>query len=1041
MNTVTRLTIFFLFVMVLPSVAYGQATVSGTVTDTTQGTAVVGANVVVKGTTAGTATDASGEYSLQVPSVQDTLVFSFVGYQTKEVPISGRTEIDVVLVPSVIRGEETVVVAYGEQEQDLVTSSVSSVTGEDIAEPPVASLGNSLFGKLPGLQAEQTTGLPGNSGPDIFVRGIGSLDEAGSNPIYILDGNIVPGSVFAQLDPSTIESISVLKDAASTSVYGIRGANGVIEIETNRGSEAQPMQISVRSSVGFEQPTITQQYVGSYKYAKGYHEAQRLDGVSEENLRFSDTALNSFRTGAHPVVYPDTDWLDFLAKERAFQTQSNINISGGTEDVQYFISGGFLRQDGFLKDLSDQSPDVREFNPSFTRYNLRSNVDVDITPKTSLALTAAGRVGTRIRANSGGWFRLRAAVPFSGTGLTDGKIVTTNRRYIPGRQSNVSPRLMGSGFSKNISSDLNLNLSATRQLDSVVEGLEVQLKGSYNSYFTQFKTRSSNYPRYRPIFLTDAVDSVPEGREDSSIVFKRIGRSDILGYSESYSRDRDWRVEGRLEYERGFGSHNVKGLLLYSQSKDFYPGSFTDIPRKLVSTVGRVNYNYDERYLAEFSMGYNGSENFAKGNRFGFFPSGSVGWIVSNESFMDEVGFLNFLKLRASFGIVGSDTGIGRFLYLPSQYNREAPGYNFGYDIPQDREGASEGALGNPGVTWETSTKQDYGIDARLFDNNLDVSLTYYHELRSDILTNLNTVPDYVAADFPAVNLGRVKNQGYEAEVSWTQQLGDFRYSIGGNVTFTHNEILEQSEPPRNEPYLRRTGHPVGQEFGYIFDGYYTEEEIEMIGNGVANPAWPVKPGFLKFKDLNGDGVLNANDRRAVGYSESFPEYSIGSNMRFGYKNLTLSMTWAGATNFSERIQYSPYQQPFGGGRNFSIMKWQYEGRWTPEKAENGEEITYPRFTLSGFEQRNNKNADFWMADASYLRLKNAQLSYSLNESFLRSLGSGLKKARFYVTGYNLLTFSPMMDKYTIDPEQNATNFQSEYPVMKKFRFGIDLTF
>jgi len=1043
MDTSARLAALFFLLVMVPSMAYGQATVSGTVTDTTRDAGITGVNVVLKGTTSGAVTDAGGRYSLQVPSVQDTLVFSFVGYRTKEVPIDGRTEIDVVLTPTTVQAGEMVVVAFGEQDRELVTSSVSSVDGQDIAEVPVASVGNSLYGKVPGLQAEQTTGLPGNSGPEIFVRGVGSLDPGSANPIYVVDGNIVPGSVFAQLDPNNIENISVLKDAASTAVYGIRGANGVVEVETKRGSGTQPMQITVRSSIGMQQPTTEQEFVDSYTYAQGYHEAQRNDGVPESQLRFSDLAMESFRKGINSTVFPDMDWVDFLTQDAALQTQTNINVSGGTQDVQYFISGGFLRQNGFLKDFSGRSPDARQFNPSFTRYNLRSNLDVNITPTTAVSLSAFGRVGTRIRSNAGSWFRIYSSVPFSGTGITNGKFVTTNRRYIPGRQSNVTPRLFGSGFEKNITNTANLSLTGTQQLDFITEGLEVQLKGSYNSYFTQYKDRSSNYPRYQPFFKVDAVDSPSQlgPEEDSTIVYRKIGRSGILGYSESYSRDRDWYAEGRLEYQRGFSGHNFKGLLLYSQSKDFYPGSFTDIPRKLVSTVGRVNYNYEGRYLAEFSMGYNGSENFAKGNRFGFFPAGSVGWIVSKESFMEDVEFLDFLKLRASYGITGSDTGIGRFLYLPAQYNRDAAGYNFGYDVPQNKEGASEGALGNPGVTWETATKQDYGIDVRVFDNQLDVSLTYFHEMREDILTTLNTVPDYVAADFPAVNVGRVENQGYEAELTWEQDLGDFRYSIGGNVTYTRNKVLEQSEPARNESYQRRTGQPVGQQFGYVFDGYYTEEEVEMIGSGVADPAWPVKEGYLKFKDLNGDGVINADDQRAVGYSEHYPEYSIGSNMNFGYKNVGLSMTWSAALNFSERIQYAPYQNPFGGGRNFSIMEWQWEGRWTEEKAENGGNIEYPRFTLADFQQRNNKNADFWMADASYLRLKNIQLSYSLNEGFLKGLGAGLKEAMFYVSGYNLLTFSPMMDKYTIDPEQNALNFQAQYPVMKTYRFGVELKF
>lgn len=1008
--------------------------VSGTVTDGSSGDPLPGVNVIVRGTTIGTSTNKDGKYSLNVPSAQDTLVFSFIGFKNQQIPIRGRDVVNITMQPTTLSGQQITVVGYGEQSTETLTGSISSVSSSEVSKVPVGNLGNTLLGKTPGLQAVQTTSLPGESGPSIFIRGVSSLSADASHPIFVIDGDIVQnGRAFGQLDPDNIQSISVLKDASATAVYGVEGANGVIVVKTKRGRNGAP-KISVNTSVGLQAPTVTQQFVDSYTYARAYNEAQETDGIDPSHYRFDTEALNAFKYHTHPIVYADMNWEDYLTKPVAPQTRTNINISGGTQDVQYYIAAGFLRQDGFLKDFPS-SPSVHDFNPSYNRYNLRSNLDIDVTKTTQLSITASGRVGTAIRARSGNWLGIYSSTPFSGAGIVDGKIVTSNRLNIAGRRANVTPRLFGSGYNKNIENTLNLHLSGDQKLNFITKGLEFQLKGAYKSYYTEYKHRYSDYAYYQPFFRTDLDPTAPG---DSSVVYQKIGSDGILNYSESYSRDRDWYIEGRLHYERQIGPHDFEGLLLYSQRQNYYPSSYTSIPRRLVTTVSRINYNYKRRYLLELSMGYNGSQNFAEGHRFGFFPAVSAGWILTNEPFMKDVGVLDFLKLRASYGVVGNDQEIGRFLYLPDQYNSSAGGYNFGNDVPQNKPGVSEGRIGNHAITWEKSKKQNYGIDVRILNDRLKMSFDYFRERRSNILTTRNTIPNYVAADLPAANIGKVENHGYEAQIKWQQQVGDFFYSIGGNVSFARNKILYMDEIPKPFPYLEQTGRPVGQKFGYVFDGYYTQDEIDHLGNGVAKPTWEVKPGFLKFKDLNGDGILDSNDQMPVGYPQSSPEYTFGSDVNLGYKGISLSMTWAAATHVSEQIQYSPYQTPFGGGNNYSVMKWQWEGRWTPEKGQNA---TYPRFSLDALQQRNNKNADYWMADASYIRLKSIEISYSFNRELLQRLGLGLRDARVYLSGYNLLTFSGMMDKYSIDPEQNGTNYQAQYPVMKTYNFGIKLDF
>ncbi|MEX0721524.1 MAG: TonB-dependent receptor [Balneolaceae bacterium] len=1006
-----------------------QEEITGKVTDAATGEEMPGVNIILKGTTTGTSTNNEGQYQLEVPSLQDTLIFSFIGYQRREVPINGQTVIDIQLTSEAISGDELVVVGFGRQSRANITSSINSITSENISKVPTATIGNALTGQTRGLQVIQSSGEPGRDDPQIYLRGVSSLSAGRSQPLYVLDGVVVRDArSVTRLDPDNIQNISILKDASATAVYGVEGANGVIVVETKQGRSGS-LNISVNTSTGLQAPTLNQEFADSYTYALAFNEAQINDGIAPDRVRFSDTAIEAFRTGSDPLIYPSVDWVDYFMKDNILQHRTNISLSGGSDDVRFFVAGGYQNQEGLFKTFESDY----NYNPSYFRYNIRSNLDIDVTPTTQISLKSNSRIENWVHANRFQWVNQYLTPPFAGAGIIDGKVVASSDRYISGPKR-YNPDFYGSGYTETNRSDLNLNLSLRQELNAITEGLALQLRGAYNATFNQSKSRTASQPNYEPYYRTDVDPSAPG---DSTVVFRRVGEERLLDYSESIGKDRDWYAEARLEYEQDFGEHELEGLLLYGQRKRYYPNQFRGIPRGLISTVGRVNYNYDRRYLLELSMGYNGSENFAEEYRFGFFPAISGGWIITNEAFMPDMPFLNFMKVRASYGLVGNDTGVGRFLYLPTEYNVTAAGYNFGYDVPQNQQGASEGQIGNPQITWERAYKQNYGLDLRFFRDRLDVTFDYFHEFRDGILTARNTIPSYVAASLPPGNIGQVKNRGYELEVEWRNQHGDFFYSIGGYVTHSKNEIVHIDEPIPNEPYQSRIGHPVGQEFGWVFDGFYTEEDMDRLGDDLAVPSWDVKPGYLKYKDLNGDGIIDEDDVTAIGHPQDIPEYSFGSTINLNFKGIDLSMVWAAATNVSEVLTQAPNRVPFGHDGARSMRQWQWEGRWTPDR--DPDEVIFPLLSISEAQNRVDRDSDFWQMDASYIRLKSLELGYTFNRGFVQSMG--MRNLRIYMNAYNPLTFSHMMDTYSIDPEQGGHRTEADYPVMKVYNFGIKVDF
>lgn len=1000
------------------------ATVSGVVKDDT-GEPVIGAGVLVKGTTLGTITDIDGHFSFRADDLNGVLVVSFVGMETQEIPMKGKGTFDIVLKSSNTLLEEVQVVAYGAQKKVTLTGSISSVNTDELLKVPTASIGNMLSGVLSGVSSIQSSGQPGGDDPDVFIRGISTLNTMNAKPLYLVDG--VERSFF-QIDPNEVENITILKDASSTAVFGVRGANGVIIVTTKRGKEGKA-KINASFSYGIQTPTRMPEFVNSYDYATFLNEAYTNDG---KDPKFTPEAVEAFRTHSNPIIYPDTDWMELLFKSSAPQTQGNVNISGGTERVRYFISMGMLDQKGFFK-----KHDTRyDANFNFNRYNYRANLDIDFTKTTLVAINMGGRVEKRNFPRSGDdinqlFRRIYWATPFSGPGIVDGKWIKGNSQYLPVGLSDGLGNIYGRGYGSKTTNVVNLDLALTQKLDFVTKGLQFKIKVAYNSGYDHTKERATSIESYQPWYRKDVTwMEHPAGSDPNEVVYIQDGEAGLISYAESFGKSRDWYAEASFDWKRDFGLHHLSALALYNQSKTYYPDSdYPGIPRGYVGLVGRVTYDYDNKYLIEGNVGYNGSENFAPGNRYGFFPAVSGGWVLTQEEFLKDNPVVNFLKIRASYGIVGNDryhpygTGfMDRFLYLPNSYFIGS-GYQFGTGTSWS-PGAYEKSFGNSGLSWEKSAKQNYGIDFSLFNQKLSGSIDYFYEKRTDILAKASTDPIIHAMSLPVLNLGIVSNKGVELNLKWNHKINSFRYWTNLNVSYAKNKIVYQDEVPSEYTYTLKTGHPVGQPFGLKVRGFYYEGMED-----VADHSYVLKEGDVVYEDLNHDGKIDDNDKTAIGYP-SYPLLNAGLTLGFEYKGFDFSMLWVGATKTS-RVLEETFRKPLGETYDRSLMSHQFTDRWTPETAATAK---LPRATIDGV-KNNYRDSELWVKDASYLRLKNIEIGYNFRLPFMPKIG--MEKMRVFMTGYNLLTF----DKLKISDPESMSSGVPQYPVMRVINFGLNVSF
>lgn len=1038
----------------------------GKVVDDRTSEPLVGATVKVKGSTIGTITDIDGNFALDIPDNISPIVFevSYMGYASKEAAPAKTTGFTIRLAEDSQTLEEVQIIAYGKQSKMSVTAAISSIDTKELLKSPSGSVANALSGAVTGLSSIQPSGQPGAENPSIYIRGTGSLSDELSKPLILVDG--VERSFF-QMDSHEIESITVLKDAASTAVFGVRGANGVVLVTTRRGVSGKPV-ISLNSSFGLTQALRNLKGVDSYTYATLYNEAQLSDNPSltESQLGFSPFVIDMFRTNEDPIMFPNVDWNDYLFKNLAWQTQHNLTLSGGGERFRYFVSLGYLLQDGMLKQLGESY----DPNYQYKRFNYRSNVDIDIAKSTLLKVNIGGHVGAKREPRTDElWRKVLWSTPFSSPGIVDGKLISNiySNRYISiGERSCPLDYYYNYGYNVDTDNVLNLDLALEQKLDFITPGLSMNIKGAYN---TNYNVKASRTPSgadsmCTPIYLgsieTPGMDFW-DPRFDRTIVYQTDGVSGLheqMSYGEEVGRGRNWYGEFSLNYSRSFGDHDVSALFLYNQSKKYYPETkidgkvfYMDIPTAYVGYVGRMTYAYKKRYMVDLNAGYNGSENFAPDKRFGFFPAVSAGWILSEEKFMKKQKVIDFLKLRASYGIVGNDKmENARFLYMAgawSGYNTVAKGqgsWQFGKDggtglLPD----AKENTMGNPDVTWEKVAKQNYGIDLKMFDSRLSLTADVFFEKRKDILSTRNTLPAITDINLPKINLGKVNNHGYELSLGWNDRAGKVDYWLKANVSYAKNKIIYMDEVVPNEPYMAETGRSTGLTYGYIFDRFLQKDDFDADGNlkkdengrqilpqmALGTP----RPGDALFKDLNGDGVINGDDKTRFGYAER-PDYVFGFLGGLKWKNFEFSMQWTAAMNVS-RILDGEYRNAFGSTNSRMLLKFLADERWTEENPNS----RFPRLTFMN-KSHYLQTSDLWLMNGSYLRLKTAEISYTLpQKDFLKKVG--IESVRFYCNGYNLLTLFSDLNDIDIDPEGVTDGGNNNYPNIRIYNFGVNISF
>ncbi len=1024
--------------------------VQGRVVDA-DGLPVIGAGVTIKGTTTGVAADMDGGFTLVVPGETAVLEVSALGYVTEEVKVGKQRNFTVVLRDDTQSIEATVVVAYGTQTKATVTGALTSIDNKALIKAPVADVTNVLAGQMPGVSTVQESGQPGEDYAKIYIRGAGSLSDSNASPLILVDGVERPLNT---VDPNEIESLSILKDAASTAVFGVRGANGVIIVTTKRGDTGKP-KISVSSITGVQVPMSYITQCSSYDFARYYNVYQWNDGKTDPGLYFTPEAIEAYRTGSDPVMFPNTQWHELMFRKAFVQTKNNINISGGSDKVRYFVSMGYMFQNGLLKQIPDVPYDN---NYSYNRYNYRANLDFKLTETTDMKFNISGVIGnTRepLDSDRGNIWMLTMlwAHPTASPGIVNGMPVTVvSYDALPDGLTkwNGWEYYYWSGYRNKYKTTLNMDMTITQRLDFLTQGLSVSIKGSYDTEMALTKKRTGSGGYHQTIEYQSWADN--SGLAMTDPAFDRTylpvisGSEPTLSYSESSDDDKSWYLEASINYKRKFaGKHSVSGLLLYNQSRNYYPENYPWLPRGYVGWVGRATYAYKDKYLVDVSAGYNGSENFAPGKtRYGLFPSASLGWVISEEKWMKKAPWIDFLKLRASVGKVGNDlNSAARFMYMDGVWNN-AGSYYFGTGKSDGVPRYELGTPGNKGVTWETALKSNVGLDFDLFNYRLHFSGDIFYEHRTGILISPKTPPSIIATSLPNMNLGIVDNKGFEVDLGWKDHVGDFTYDISANVTFARNKIIYEDEVEPEYEYQRETGGSTGRYMLYQFErlyqksDFYTDAEgVQRLNPNLPQPSNAVYPGDCMYKDLNGDNIIDGRDRMYDGYPNR-PEYVFGSNWKFGYKGFNLALNWVAATNVS-RVWNADYRIPFTNSGHRGLLQYFADGCWIDNDnpwAPGREDGTLPRFTKTNYPW-NSMDSTLWTVDASYIRLKSASFGYTFTQNkVFRKLG--ISSLGLMFTGYNLLTFSKMKLQ---DPEAKSSSSSGTYPLVKTFNLAINITF
>lgn len=1011
---------------IFPGPKSAQRILTGRVIDE-KGLGLPGVSVKVKGTDRGAITDPQGKFQIQVENNAETLVFSFVGYVNKEVVVGENTSLEVQLLPSPENElKEVAVVAYGTQRKVSVVGAQSTVNVSELKQP-VANITNVLAGRLAGVVAVQRSGEPGNTQADIWIRGIASFTATG--PLVLIDGvtrgdGVSGSSLLNNIDPQDIESFTILKDASATAVYGVRGANGVILIQTKKGRAGKP-QINFDYYEGKSSFTRVPEMADGITYMNLVNEALTTRG---QRPKYSQDYIQKTAAGTDPYLYPNVNWIDEVFNKSSHNRRANVNISGGVPSAKYYVSASYYNETGLLK-----TDELAKYNSAidYSRYNFTSNLNINVTKTTRVDLGVQGFVasGNYPAISSSDIFMQAMTIP----------PVEFPKEYpggfIPGRSANGDQRnpyadLTRRGYTNNFNNQIFSNLRVTQDMGFWLKGLTLSTMFSVDVTSSRNITRSKREPTFFP-------NAQKPYNDDGSLNLEQTysGDGNYLKFSGSSFQGRKYYTETSLNYDHAFGKHRVGVLILYNQEDrtNSAANDFTSsIPYRLRGLAGRATYSFTDRYFAEFNMGYNGSENFAPAKRYGFFPAFGIGWITSEEPFFKPLkNVINYLKFRYTNGYAGEDlSGSRRFAYIDI-LNDNAAGYNFGINRQTGFSGINilDYAVN---VTWAKSHKQDLGVELRTFKEKLSLIVDLFQEHRTGILIPRAGVPAFAGlTSSPYGNLGIIDNKGIEATLQQELNLGKLNVNLRGNITYNQDKVVENDQPSPTYPWMDRRGTNVLAQFGYIAEGLFTSDE-EIQRSAVPGTKDNVKPGDIKYHDLNNDGVINAYDVTRIGRG-NVPAIVYGFGVNLAYKNFSLGAFFQG-TGKVERYISGKAIQPFSTDGGISNAYAIATDRWTPEYPR--QDAFYPRLAYGDAANNNNTQAStWWIKDVSFLRLKNADLGYTFPQATFRRLG--VKSARVYLMGYNLLTFS----KFKLwDPELETGN-GTTYPNVRTLSVGLSAQF
>lgn len=1017
--------------------------ISGRVTDI-KGEPLIGVNVTVDGDANGSITNMDGLYEIFVTKKSVVLKFTYIGFKTSEIRTNASTNIyDVTLEEQVNELEETVIVGYGTQRKISNIGAQSSMKMEDI-KTPSASLTTTLAGRLAGVVAVQRTGEPGKDAADIWIRGISTPNT--SSPLVLVDG--VERS-FNDIDPEDIESLTTLKDASATAVYGVRGANGVILIKTKPGKVGKPT-VSADYYESFTRFTKMVDLADGITYMNAANEAMRNDGIA---TKYTEDQIRNTIAGKDPYLYPNVDWLKEIFNDWGHNRRVNVNVRGGSEKVAYYASVSYFNETGMT--VTDKNINTYDSKMKYSRYNFTTNLNIDVTPTTKVEIGAQGYLGEGNYPAISSADLYNAAMSISPVEYPK-MFFVNGEAYVPGTSTNNNfnnpySQATRRGYDNLTKNQIYSNLRVTQNLDMLTKGLKLTAMYAFDVYNEIHVHQDRAESTYN--FLDT---SVPYDMNGQPILQRIYEGSNVLSYKQETSGNKKTYLEASLNYDRTFNDdHRVSALFLFNQqSKLLYPkGTLEDaIPYRMMGIAGRATYSWKDRYFAEFNIGYNGAENFSPKHRFGTFPAFGVGWVVSNEKFWQPLSkAVSFLKIRYTDGKVGnSEVSDRRFMYLDQMKENGDYGYKFG---PNGTKWAGYETVNMAvDLIWEESRKQDLGIDLKLFNDDLSIVFDLSKERRENILLKReHSMPSFLGynTSAPYGNIGIIENKGFDGTIEYNKRINkDWVIALRGNVTFNKDKWIQGELPEQKYEWMNQYGRNINGAKGYVAEGLFTQAEIDDMARweslSAANKAITPKPfasqfgtvkaGDIKYKDLNNDGQIDAYDQTYISRGD-VPTTVYGFGFTVGWKDLSVGMMFQGVAG-AERVLNGSSINPFNGGGGSGNLYSNIDDRWTEENPDQN--AFYPRLSY-GSETTSSINnfqkSTWWVRNMNFLRLKTLQLSYNLPKPWVNKVH--LKNAAVYVMGTNLFTLS----RFKLwDPELNTDNGAS-YPNTTSYSVGINFTF